>query len=381
MVQTLALGDYEMTYAMRAQPILLILLGLALASAVQADTEGSADLVSFSFDEPSGLNYEPPDFLEHVQDTVFSPNNNWFPSIRFIGGGQFSEIEVDALSYGHDADTNLFDAFFSVGRGSQGLPGTDVSNELPEDDRYSDIFASDKEGNNTQIYDGDGSSAEILGLLENASTNLDALDMRATTTKGLIYWSVSKETAETKNPYAAAGVSGADIFIGLEGNGYSIALPLNIYAQAWDLGLTGSDDVDAVVVIDIAADGVFDPNVDTIYFSLVDGSTSLAAAGIPPFLVAGPADIFMVGGLLATPIVAASAAKLGLQDTDELDALDLAIREDILIALPEPSSVWMLFFGSTLLVALDLHRRKSATEPMVSPRDSSITRRPARPRG
>ena len=349
-----------MDYLMRARSFVLIVLGLALTSGIQAHADESADLVSFSFDEPSRWNYVVNNFLQHVEDTVFAPNNNWFPLVRFIGAGQFSDIEVDALSYGHDADTNLFDAFFSVGLGSQGVPGTDVSKEVPEEDRYSDIFASDKGGQNTQIYDGDGSSAEILGLLENASTNVDGLDMRPTTSKGLIYWSVSKATAETQNLYAAAVASGADIFIGLEGDGYSTNLPLVTYADAWDLGLTGSDDVDAVVVIDSTADEVFDPLVDTIYFSLVDGSTSLVASGVPPFAGSGPADVFMVGGGLVTPIIGASAAQLGLLNTDELDGLDLAIREEILIALPEPHPMWMLLLGIGFLLTLDRYRRRPA---------------------
>lgn len=337
-----------------------IALVLMTASVTMADTGASPDLVSFSFHQPSSVNYVPNEMLEHVQDTIFAPNNNWFPLIRFIGAGSGSTIEVDAISYGHEADSNLFDAFFSVGFGSQGLPGTGVSIENPEAERCSDIYASDKGGDNTLIYDGDGSTAEILGLLEHASTNVDALDMRPTTAKGLIYWSVSKQTAENENPYAAVFASGADIFIGLEGDGYSTALPLTVYAEVWDLGLTGTDDLDALVVIDADADADFDPTKDTIYFSLVDGSTSLVASGVAPFQGASPADVFMVGGGLVTPIVAATALKLGLRDTDELDGLDLAIREEILIALPEPDALWQFLCGILLLLTLASFHRRSA---------------------
>lgn len=346
-----------MDHGIRGRWILAMALGLIVASVATAETADSPDLVSFSFNEPSSDNYVPNELPEHVQDTIFAPNDAWFPLIRFVGWGVNSSIEVDAISYGHDADSNQFDAFFSVGLGSQGLPGTAVFNENPEDERYSDIYASDKGGDNTLIYDGDGSTAEPLGVLENASTNVDAIDMRASSSKGLIYWSVSQETAENENPYMAAVASGADIFVGQEDDGYSTALPLTPYAQAWALGLTGTDDLDALVVIDPDADGLFDPTTDTIYFSLVDGSTSLVASGVAPFQGAGPADIFMVGGGLVTPIVAATALKLGLEATDELDGLDLAVREEILIALPEPDAVWQLVCGITLLLSLASSRR------------------------
>ena len=68
----------------------------------------------------------------------------------------------------------------------------------------------------------------------------------------------------------------------------------------------------------------------------------------------------MVGGGLVAPIVAASAAQLGLEATDELDALDLAIREEILIALPEAGAGSLLAFGVGLLLVLDSLRRPSA---------------------
>ena len=61
-----------------------------------------------------------------------------------------------------------------------------------------------------------------------------------------------------------------------------------------------------------------------------------------------------------TPIVAATALKLGLRDTDELDGLDLAIREEILIALPEPDALWQFLCGILLLLTLASFHRRSA---------------------
>ncbi len=336
---------------------LILLIPLTFPATVQAQAEW--DLVSFSFNEASAPNYVNNGFLDYTQDTVFSPNDNWFPLIRFLGDGVGSEIETDALSYGHDSDSSLFDAFFSVGLGSQGLPGTDVADEQPPGDRYSDIYASDKSGANTQSYDGDGSSAQIMGLLENASTGVDALDMRPPTSKELIFWSVSASTAINRDPYMAAGASGANIYWGESTDGYSTALPLSLYAEAWDLGLTGADDIDALVVIETGGDTDFDPVADTIYFSLVSGSPSLIAAGVAPFMGGSPADVFMVGAGLVSPIVAASAAELGLAANDELDALDLAIREEILVALPEPGFIPLLASGATLLGLLYRGQRRS----------------------
>ncbi len=301
------------------------------------ETGGTTDLVSYSFDEGTLLQYEHT-HPDHVQDTVFAPSNNWFPTIRFLGDGNGSEIEVDALSYGHSAASSQTDAFFSVGPQADGLPGTAVAGQVLAD-READLFASNFSGTNTQIYDANGSNgAPNMGLAEPASTNVDGLDMRASSPEGVLYWSVSRQTAENANPYAPIIASGADIFLGVPANGYSVTNPPQHYAHALDLGLTETDDVDALVVIEVKNDGVFDPSEDTIYYSLVIGSTSLVVAGVPPFDTAAGGDVFLVGGGSPAVGLAFSAQSVGLDANDDLDALDFAIRADILTALAAAST-------------------------------------------
>lgn len=337
-----------------------------------ADTNGAAELVSFSFDEGTVDQYRltHPD---HVQDTVFAPSNAWFPDIRFLGAGAGSEIEVDALSYGHGIMSSHTDAFFSVDRNSNGLAGTAVAGQAPAD-READIFASNFAESNTQIYDANGSNgAPNGGLAEPASTNIDGLDMRAQSPTGHIYWSVDRETAETEHPYAAAAVSGADIFISQAAGGYSLTNPLKRYATANDLGLTETDDIDALVVIEIKNDEVFDTTEDIVYYSLVANSTSIAAAGGPPFNAAGAADVFVVGGGSLAVGLAFSAPSLGLHAGDNLDALDFAVRDDILTALASASSSVpsgeAVAFGLILLLGASavwiLARRRNAQIPRL----------------
>jgi hypothetical protein len=103
---------------------------------------------------------------------------------------------------------------------------------------------------------------------------------------------------------AELGLSAADILHTTGG-----AAP-TVYAGATALGLAAEDDVDAFCLSDQDIVGVFAPETDTVYFSLAAGSPTLATLG------AGPADILGPG-----PVVLFTAAELGLQDSDDLNAL------------------------------------------------------------
>ena len=326
----------------------------AIPPPAAAQTENEPpDLVSYSINADSVIQFELQGRFDYVPDTVLGPAEAPEPLIRFQGAGIGSNLEVDALSYGQKADSVEFDLFFSVGVGSEGLPGTDVQLEAPNE-RASDIYASDFSGTNSQIYDGNGSSAATLGLPEPASTSLDAVDMRAPSTTDTIYWSVSRQTANEEAPYAAAGISGADILLAPVAPGYSLVDPPQRYATAGELGLTGEDDVDGLVVIDTQSDGSFDPQVDKIYFSLVAQSISFSAAATPPFAGGSPADVFVVGGGSLNPLLAFKAEDIGLRALDEVDAIDLAVRADILAALagvPVPTGSGVLPTLALLMAA------------------------------
>jgi hypothetical protein len=96
---------------------------------------------------------------------------------------------------------------------------------------------------------------------------------------------------------------------------------VDVFARPVDLGLVPGDDIDALIVLDRDANGVFDGQ-DLVLFSLTPGSPSLDV--IPGTSVAGrAADIFVVRPN-ALPAVWATAGDLGLgAETDNVDALDL----------------------------------------------------------
>lgn len=168
---------------------------------------GTDNIVSFSYDANSADHYvrqlsalgpPHPQALDYEEDTIFGPNavnDPLHPDIRFIGQGENSAIDTDAMSYGYNIDPLLhaklpqnrdlvpqLSVFFSVAH-SDGSPGTAVNDEGAPNERNSDIFVSDAEGNNRQVYDGNGidsqPGARKLGLIEEGSTFVDALDMRA----------------------------------------------------------------------------------------------------------------------------------------------------------------------------------------------------------
>ncbi len=91
-----------------------------------------------------------------------------------------------------------------------------------------------------------------------------------------------------------------------------------LFASAIDLGLMSTpsgDDIDALVVFD-DGDGVFDPGIDAILFSLTRGSPSLNQG------LYSPADIFISRGT-GVFMLFAEAQSLGLLFTDNLDCLEI----------------------------------------------------------
>ncbi len=94
-----------------------------------------------------------------------------------------------------------------------------------------------------------------------------------------------------------------------------------LFAFSVQLGLTPSDDIDAMIVFDTNYNHVFDGS-DQVLFSLTPTSPSLAT--IPGHsLIAPAADVFTVSASAPVPSVFANADNLGLgQPGDNVDALD-----------------------------------------------------------
>ncbi len=96
-----------------------------------------------------------------------------------------------------------------------------------------------------------------------------------------------------------------------------------VYALAGALGLQSGatgDDIDALVVFD-NGDGVYQPAVDQVMFSLKRGSPSLLGGQF------SPADIFMRSNGVTTRL--ATAARLGLAMTDNIDAIEVKVTTDV----------------------------------------------------
>lgn len=96
-----------------------------------------------------------------------------------------------------------------------------------------------------------------------------------------------------------------------------------LYAPAAALGLqsgAAGDDIDALVVFD-NGDGVYQPALDQIMYSLTRGSPSLLGGQF------SPADIFMRSNGVTMRL--ASFSRLGLAQTDNVDAIEIKVTTNV----------------------------------------------------
>ncbi len=168
--------------------------------------------------------------------------------------------DLDALSYGADFGQYLSAqgyVGFSVETGSVGLAGTAVNYEAatcataePE----ADEFATQLDGNNSRVYDGDGidcvSGGPVpgMGLQEPNGDDLDALDghdlyfVDWTPPDGVPDQEVYFSLDPVSPTLGANNWSAADILVTIGG-----AMPPTVgYATAAQLGLVAGDDVDGL---------------------------------------------------------------------------------------------------------------------------------------
>jgi len=143
------------------------------------------------------------------------------------------------------------------------------------------------------------------------------------------YFSVSTSSPSLGPLSQPAAPSGANIFYNADPlSGISTT---TVYATSSNLGLVASDDIDALIVFDDDADGVFD-GTDTVLFSLVPDSASLSTITGASVFGSG-ADIFRVvpGG---DPTLYTAASHFGLADQagtlDNIDGLDFFLCDDAL---------------------------------------------------
>jgi len=231
-------------------------------------------------------------------------------------GSDGDQDDIDALSFGDDTMANANPIAFSVAPGSQGVAASGVAAQAacspPEP--QADEFTSGRNGTNTLVLDGDSQGSGCpggfgFGLNERpASDNLDALDGHPPNFvdengDGVLDLPVYFALAPNSPSLAALAATSADIF-------WTIGFTPGVYASASNLGLQPTDDIDGLCLVDRGQTAHYDPGVDSILFSLKAGSPTLAAIG------ASAADVLAPG-----PSVRYRAAELGLQASDDLDAM------------------------------------------------------------
>jgi hypothetical protein len=315
---------------------------------------------------------------------LFPPAPGMWISSANIGLGALNVREIDALSYGRDQLNGR--CYFSVdewARGRNGAAFAPLVNEAATmaKEASADVFrATDAAclvgpvvAGNAAWSDGNGTgTVPGVGLLEpngdyatvpDEGDNLDALDIDTVPSdaQGFIYFSLDgafddpREAGAFMPNYGSASAYEIACFGGMIGGGADIfvahgtAVPpcgAALYATYANLGLKQpgpegkEDDVDALALWD-DGDGIYEPGVDRIYFSLRVGSQTLGAAdcaagGVLPI---EPGDILTPNAGGGAPCIAVRAdtalglrtKRLGAGIADDLDGLDI-VRDSTLNA-------------------------------------------------
>ena len=267
-------------------------------------------------------------------------------------GDDGDQDDVDAVASGADLPQGAAASFFSVSSGAVGAMGSGVGQQTacPTAEPESDIFGSSGGGDNFQVFDGNGPigtclAAFPLQLVEAASRD----DLNALYTgnvadvdpdgdgvpESAIYFSLT----ENSPSLAALGASGGDVLRAVGGE-----MP-TMYVTGATLGLQPGDDVDSLCLIE-NGDGAYSDADDTLYFSLAAGSPTLSAAGLQSGDLLSPGPV---------PSVVLSAADLGLQEGDDLDALAC----HAVLAQPDTQALHISASGSRIAAG------ESATLPTI----------------
>jgi hypothetical protein len=275
------------------------------------------------------------------------------PSLGLAGvavGGELDEGEIDALSYGRDEGNGIFFSVDEFTKGVSDRPGGVAPNANSEGavgalEASADVFVYRGPKVPTQqptvwafgnsvFLDGDGSSAEGLGLIEpntpdslvlqDVGDHLDAMDIDTLPADmfGPFYFSLDSSFNDPLEPAgsnigtaAASGFVGGDVL--LQSTPGAITA---IYASAQHLGLdiagADTDDLDALALSD-NGDMMFDPSTDEILFSVRRGSAIIGQQDSLLGLPIEPGDVLTAPALGSplgtTPGIVIPAEALGLE--------------------------------------------------------------------
>jgi hypothetical protein len=253
--------------------------------------------------------------------------------------GLASGDDIDALSYGLDVLDDFEDpeaegsfmVAFSVDPASVGSPNSGVNREATQTtpEAYADEFITYFQNSNIELVDEqalvlqEGSLGDDLDALTGQPTRYPDPDGNTIPERPVFF-----SLAPGSPSLTTLGVSPADLLFSQNGS-------VGVYALESDLGLVPGDDVDALCLqksglpSPVLRPGVGPPGppapgaaqFDYALFSLARGSPTLATIG------ASAADLLVTDfspnrpNLVAPPALYAEAAKLGLLDSDDLDAL------------------------------------------------------------
>ncbi len=260
--------------------------------------------------------------------------------------------DLDALSFGKDFEENDWYLAFSVAPGSTGLGGSGVAQQAAcsPAQPQADEFATNADATNVLFFDGDGvegpcPTSHPLGLIElPTSDDLDALNEQPPSAVDVIGDGTLDDTvffslSEGSPSLAAFGRSPADILWAA-----GIVEP-GLYASAQTLGLQPGDDIDGMCISDVGFGSLYDPDFDTILFSLSADSPTLDDLG------ASGADVLRPG-----PSVHFSAGQLGLRVADDVNAMKCFQKADPGVATVAVGDIWFcgpLFQGDVCDTIID----------------------------
>jgi len=262
------------------------------------------------------LGYENPTIQAYPELTntdILAPGPFGGPPILALDGsfvGLPDTWAFDDVAHSMGARADIF--YFSTNRKSQGLVNTDVRGQANFGQHEGDVFTSSRDGTNTLVVNqADWGMLPAINsdvFWEDAGDNIVSLDLKPEGTglptiggADIVYNLDSNNTM---------GVSGADI----------LAPGVGVIVGYAALGLLFDDEIDAMHV----------DNGD-IYFSLKRDSISALLNGF------SGADVFLSGADGAFSLWA-TAAQLGLQDVDEIDAIAFT-------SVPAPASLALLGIG------------------------------------
>ncbi len=248
------------------------------------------------------LGFENPTIQANPQLTntdIFAPGPFGGPPMLALDGGDVGLPETwafDDVAHSMGARADVF--YFSVNRKSLGLVNTEVRGQANFGQQEGDVYTSSRDGTNTLVV-----NQADWGMLPaispavpwgDAGDNIVSLDLIPEGTglptvggADIVYNLDSNNTM---------GVSGADI----------LAPGVGVIVGYADLGLSFNDEIDALHV-----------DNGSIYFSLKRGSFSTV------FLGFSGADVFLSSGNGSFSRWA-TAAQLGLQSIDDIDAIAFA---------------------------------------------------------